>query len=216
MLARTVPETGTIKALIFDLDGTLYINRAIEQAIHESALHYLAKLKGVTPANAAILLRETREQLATTGLIATLSHAVLALGGDLGHLHDHFATEIDPARFLARDARVVQLLEQLAQHFDLYVYTNNNPRLAAAILRELGLAGLFRQIFTIEDTWCPKPDQASLEKIFTHIQRESRDCLFVGDRFDVDLGLPESMGSAVLEVKSIEDLLQLAKLLEEK
>lgn len=205
---------GELKALVFDLDGTLYVNNDLGREINMCACRYIAELKGMAVDEAKELLRETRKRLsAESGIDSTLSHACMDLGGDLKELHRRFADEIVPEPFLTRDERVIKLLQSLGSKFELSIYTNNNRRLSARIMEGIGVTGLFRQVLTIEDYWQPKPDREVLENIYSSLGRKPAECLFVGDRYDVDLRLPASMGSTVFLATSVEELLPLNKLL---
>jgi putative hydrolase of the HAD superfamily len=73
----------------------------------------------------------------------------------------------------------------------------------------LGIGGFFSRVFTIEDSWTPKPDRRVLEQILGEIGQSAGDCLFVGDRYDIDLKIPEEMGAQVRLVGRIEELLAL-------
>jgi putative hydrolase of the HAD superfamily len=199
---------------VFDLDGTLYVNRDFGRLIHLCSCRYIAKLKGMGDAEAEGLIREAKKRLsAETGMDSTLSHACMALGGDLMELHRRFAYEVTPERFLSPDERVVRLLKSLGSRFELSIYTNNNRLLSARIMELIGVAGLFRQVLTIEDSWRPKPDREALEKVYRAIERKPDECLFVGDRYDIDLRLPAEMGSTVFLATSVEELFPLEKLL---
>jgi putative hydrolase of the HAD superfamily len=203
-----------IKALVFDLDGTLYASAPLGREIMLSAVGYVADLKGVGGEEAERLIRETKKRLTTAGgREATLSHASIELGGDLRELHRRFAEEIRPELFLSRSGSVAELLRTLGARFELYLYTNNNRFLAEKIMALIGVAGIFRQVFSIEDTWRPKPDRTGLVELFRRIGRRPDECLFVGDRYDVDLRLPAEMGCAVYLVKTTDDLQHLCTLL---
>ena len=206
-----------IKALVFDLDGTLYTSAPLGREILLSAGRYIAELKTVGVSEAELLIRDAKRRLsAADGFEATLSLACQELGGDLQELHRRFADDIKPERFLARDDRVADLLKTLGSRFELYLYTNNNRLLSAAIIELLGLAGLFRRIFTIEDTWRPKPDRGALEDILRGIGRKPAECLFIGDRYDVDLRQPAALGCAVCLVSTTEELFHLCTLMTEE
>ena len=107
---------------------------------------------------------------------------------------------------------MIELLKALGEKFELFIYTNNNRSLSARIMDLLGFSGLFRQAFTIETSWRPKPDRATLENILAEIGRKPIECLFVGDRYDIDLRLPAEMGCGIFLVKSVEELFPLCKL----
>ncbi len=205
-----------IKALVFDLDGTLYVSGGLGREINNVACRYIAELKGIDVAAAEALIGETRGALtAAVGTDATLSKACVELGGDLPELHRRFAGEISPEQHIVRDDRVIELLRMLAGGFELYLYTNNNRLLSRRIMEIIGVTGIFQRVFTIEDRWVPKPDRQALEQILHEIGKTPAECLFVGDRFDVDLRLPAELGCSVCLVQSVEELFPLCKLLHE-
>ena len=202
-----------LKTMLFDLDGTLYMNASLGREIRRSACRYIARLKGLTVEEADLLITATKQRLsAGSGMDTPLSRACQELGGDLRELHRHFAVEIDPVPFLTRDDRVVELLKSLGQKFELYIYTNNNRTITAAIMDSIGIEGLFRQVFTIEDCWIPKPDRGALADILRRVGRAPDECMFVGDRFDVDLRYPAELGCAVFLVSTTNDLFPLLQI----
>jgi len=208
--------TDTLKALVFDLDGTLYFCDQLGREIGRIAAVYIARLKGIETAAAAELLRETRQQLTRSqGFEASLSIACLDLGGSLEDLHVLFASEVKPEGVLQKDERVVACLAALGRRYALHIYTNNNRALSSRIMEIIGVDGMFDRVFTIEDSWRPKPDRQVLTELFAGIGLEPGETLFVGDRYDIDLLLPRQMGAQVHLVGRTEDLLALNRLLSE-
>jgi putative hydrolase of the HAD superfamily len=208
-----MPES--IKAGVFDLDGTLYFSGDLGREIGRVTALYLSRIKGIDEYSAKELVRATRNRL-TSELEreASLSLACQALGGDLHELHRFFAEEIVPEPFLERDDKVVELLTGLGRCFPIYIYTNNNCSLSDRIMEALGIKHLFTRVFTIEDSWRPKPDQGVIESLFAEIGREPGECLFVGDRYDIDLRLPSELGATVHLVQHVEDLLALNRFIQ--
>jgi putative hydrolase of the HAD superfamily len=204
-----------IRAIIFDLDGTLYVNRELGREIHLSACRTIARHHDVTPDKAEELLRLTKELLsAESGFRVSLTRSCQELEIDIPELHRRFCEDIFPERFLVPDERVVALLKRLGLKYDLALYTNNNRCLTDRILLLLGINGLFRQIFSIEDFWRPKPDRMILEGLFAGIRCQPQECLFVGDRHDIDLMVPEQMGARIFLTTSVEELLTIETQLE--
>ena len=203
---------GRTTSLIFDLDGTLYSSREFADEVHRQSVLGLAEYFQVSPEDAERMLTAAKADLTRLhGHEATLSAACTALGGDLRRLHDQLAARLQPEEYLAPDERVIALLERLGEQYNLYIYTNNNRPLTDRIVTRLGLDGLFTGIYTVEDFWRPKPDRLALAKLLAAIGAEPVECLFVGDRFDVDLRLPEEHGSRVFFTDSVERLLELAE-----
>jgi len=207
------PES--IKAGVFDLDGTLYFSGGLGREIGRVTAVYLSRIKRVDEYAAKELVRTTRKRLTLElGREASLSLACEALGGDLHELHRFFAEEIVPEPFLCRDEMVVELLTGLGRRFPLYIYTNNNRSIADRIMEALGVKQLFTRVFTIEDSWRPKPDRGAIESLFAEIARDPGECLFVGDRYDIDLRLPNELGATVHLVQQVEDLLALNRFIQ--
>lgn len=199
-----------ITSIIFDLDGTLYRSKELADEIQTSAADGLALQLGIDIDAAKVKLSAAKEEIsARTGCEATLSAACELIGGDIKALHGYLAANIDPEKHLSRDDRVAGMLERLGKEYKLYIYTNNNRSLADRIIRLIGIEGLFDEIFTVEDFWRAKPDRLALAKLLAAIGAEPVECLFVGDRYDVDLRLPEEHGSRVLLTLSVEELLYL-------
>ncbi len=205
-----LPTPGSIRAIVFDLDGTLYVSDAFAACIQEGAVIYLAALLGVEPEQARAAMAEARHRLAPEpGACSTLSAVCSALGGTLPGLHAFFQDHLRPESYLVPDPRVVDLLECLSHNMALYLYTNNSRAMAERIVALLGLGGVFRGVFAIDDCWRAKPDQAALERVLAAVGEPTDRVLFVGDRFEVDLRLPHRSGCPVLLTRSVEELLSL-------
>jgi putative hydrolase of the HAD superfamily len=214
--ARRLKEMG-IEAIVFDLDGTLYVNEPFGREVAGSFARYIADIKGLEPDVADELVRTTRSQItAQTGRETTLSMVCRELGGDIREAHRRLAAELHPELLLSRDDRVVELLRRLGERFALYLYTNNNRSLSGRIMDSLGIAGMFRRVITVEDGWRAKPDGEALTELLATLGTGPERCLFVGDRYDIDLRLPAERGCPVLLVKTVDELLYLNILRDEE
>jgi putative hydrolase of the HAD superfamily len=203
-----------IRGIVFDLDGTLYVSPDFADTIQQTACSYIAGLKGIATDQACRLLATTRSLLKEENdAVPTLSAVCSKLGGNVRDLHAIFTAYLRPEAYLTRDERVVALLERLAQHFPLYLYTNNNHNLTTRIIEHLGLNGLFQRIYVIDDTWKGKPDEEMLDRILEETGVNPTEALFVGDRYDVDLRLPKQRGCPVYLSQSVEQLLRLEEIL---
>jgi putative hydrolase of the HAD superfamily len=207
-------QANPIRGIVFDLDGTLYVSPVFADTIQNAAAAYIARLRGITTDNAGQLMAVTRSLLAQeTGTVPTLSAICTSLGGNVPDLHTFFEGSLLPETYLTRDERVVALLERLAQYIPLYLFTNNNRALTTRIIDCLGLGGRFQHIYTIDDTWKAKPDEGLLDQILAGTGLKPSQTLFVGDRYDVDLRLPEQRGCPVYLSQSIVQLLRLEEVL---
>lgn len=203
-----------IRGIVFDLDGTLYISPDFAATIQDAAADYMAGVMGVTPDEARQLMAATRIRLAEeSGTVQTLSAVCGCLGGSIRELHALFEERLRPEAFLTRDQRVIAQLECLRERLALYIYTNNNHALTRRILACLGLDGMFSRIFAIDDAWRPKPDEQMVEQVVAATGLAPSELLFVGDRYDIDLRLPEQRGCPVFLSQNLDQLLRLEGLL---
>lgn len=206
-----------LTTIVFDLDGTLYASEALAREIQLSAARYVAEVLDVALEDAQKRIAVTRSRLTgEVGAEVPLTRICTELGGSPRELHLHFCRDIDPRQYLGMDQRVVALLAALGERYSLYIYTNNNRELAGRIVDILGLSGLIREMFCIEFSWRPKPDNPTLLEIFAAIGAEPAESLFVGDRYDIDLKLPAEMGARVKLVQTVDELLTLQTLLSEE
>ncbi len=206
--------SAEIRSIVFDLDGTLYVCDRFAAEIQKTGAAYVAALKGISQSEAMRLIAATRHRFAEeNGATQTLSAVCLELGGSVRELHDFFVRTLRPEAYLVRDERVIRLLERLAERFSLYVYTNNNRILTTRIMNYLGLDHVVCDIFTIDETWQGKPDREMVGLVLERIAGAPGAVLFVGDRYDVDLRVPEQFGCPVYLSQTLEQLLRLEELL---
>ncbi len=207
-------DSSALRAIVFDLDGTLYVSDSFAASIHEAAAEYIAGLRRISRDEACLLMADVRCRLAgEIDLVPTLSAVCRELGGSIRDLHSLFEARLRPEAYLMRDQRVIDLLLRLSGRCDLYLYTNNNRTLATRILNYLGLDGIFRRIYTIDDSWQAKPHADTIGRIVSDAGVTPAQALFVGDRYDVDLRLPEQLGCPVYLSQSVEQLLRLEELI---
>jgi putative hydrolase of the HAD superfamily len=203
-----------IKGIVFDLDGTLYVCDRFAVEIQSAAAVYIAGIRGITYAEAELLMAETRRRLADeSGNVQTISAVCTELGGNVRELHRFFEGTLRPEAHLVRDERVVSLLKRLAERFSLFIYTNNNRVLTTRIMSYLGLEGIMSGVFAIDDSWQAKPDESMVKSVLDEAGLAPHEALFVGDRYDVDLRVPEQLGCPVYLSQSLEQLLRLEDLL---
>ncbi len=210
-----MPMARSIRGIVFDLDGTLYVSDSFSATIKDAAVAYIAGLRSLDTGEACQLLNTTRSRMARqAGTAQTLSAVCVELGGTVRDLHACFQAQLHPEAHLIKDQRVITLLENLGRNFELHLFTNNNRALTTRIVDFLGLGGLFQTVYTIDDTWKGKPDLELLERVLAEIRLTPEEAIFVGDRYDVDLRLPEQIGCPVYLSQSIEQLLRLEDVLQ--
>jgi putative hydrolase of the HAD superfamily len=203
-------ERRPIRAVVFDLDGTLYTSPRFAERIYEVAVARVASGRGLPPLQARRLMEEARQQLEEINdELPTLTLTCQELGVDPRELHRAFEEELHPEYYIDYDPVLVALLESLAHVCPMYVYTNNNLYLSRKILALLGVNNLFAGVFTIELSWLPKPSPEGVRMVLERVEEPPESILFVGDREEIDLRVPARMGCPTLQVQDVADLLQI-------
>lgn len=214
MVMSLLSSSATIRSIVFDLDGTLYVSEAMAREVERAAEQLVATTRGVGLPAGRELLRTARRRLAEVlEEEPTLTRTCENLGIDLFDLHRAFQKGVHPEQHLSNDPVLGALLDSLRDNYDLYIYTNNNLPLTRKILALLGVEEFFRRLYTIEFARAPKPDPEALQRVLEDIGGPPESFLFVGDRHAVDLKLPAARGIPTLQVREVADLLQVHKLL---
>lgn len=202
--------TSNIRAIVFDLDGTLYASDIFAALIQDAGRDYMSAVLGLKPDETRELMKQTRARLQEErGTVQTLSTVCVELGGNVQDLHAYFTANLRPEPYLQRDQRVIDLLGALSQQYPLSLFTNNNRALTMRIIAVLGFDGCFERIYAIDDEWKAKPNEETLTKIIDNTGSKPEEVLFVGDRYDIDLRLPEARGCPVGLVQNVDQLLKL-------
>jgi len=201
---------ANIRTIIFDLDGTLYTSEPFAALIQQAGCDYMAGVLGISDSEARELMVTTRRRLQDQrGTAQTLSTICTELGGNVQDLHAFFTANLRPEAYLLRDERVIACLAKLAARYELYLYTNNNRALTTRIMTILGFEPFFTRIYTIDDNWIAKPNDQAIDRLLGESGLKPEQALFVGDRYDIDLRLPEQRGCPVYLTQSTDQLLRL-------
>jgi len=207
-------DADRTEAIVFDLDGTLYVNRQLLTEIERTAELLVAQGHGIVHGEARRMITAARKRLADLDdREPTLSRVCMELGVGLKELHRAFEAFVRPERYLVPDPVLYALLDSLRDRCALYIYTNNNLTMTHKILALLGVEDLFDKLYTIEFCWRPKPDPEALQLVLEDIGGPPERLLFVGDRYQVDLEPALERGIPTLLVAETADLLQVHKLL---
>ncbi|MDF1580810.1 MAG: HAD family hydrolase [Desulfuromonadales bacterium] len=203
-----------IRSIVFDLDGTLYVHDELAADTYECGVLLVARERGIAVGEARELVKNAeRGLIENLEITPSLTRICFELGIEATEFHRYLKTQIRPEQYLDYDPVLVALLDSLHDQCQLYLYTNNNLALTGQILTLLGVADLFQRLYTIEFTWRPKPDAEALEFVMCDIGGPPESFLFVGDRYDIDLRLPDARGCSTLQISEVADLLQIHKLM---
>lgn len=201
---------AVIKAIIFDMDGTLYKSQTIHKKFAEAAYHTLAREKSISLEQAQQRIEQKRESMKDKyGKSVPYTLTLRAFGIPIEVWHEHNIAYFNPGDYLRRDPVLRDTLKYLKQTFALAVLTNNNHTQTVRTLKALGVYELFDGIFTYTSYQMLKPDPAFFLRAAADLNIEVPACCYIGDRYDVDLKPAKAVGMHILEVQGPEDIYNL-------
>lgn len=178
-----------IKALIFDLDGTLYASRDYTRHLKEGILHTLAEFLSISVQDALKLLRDLRSRYGSITL------GVKSIGLEKSEFYRRLVDKLTPERFItARPELLSFLIELKDMGFKLACHTNASRTLAEKVLGALRIPpAIFHVIMTCDDAE-PKPMPDGYLKIIEMLGLRPSEVLYVGDRWKIELETAKSLG----------------------
>ena len=199
------------KALIFDIDSTLYTNAAYAFEQVDCQVRQFAKDRGITADEARCMVADYRKQYAAAnnGKKISLGNTLLAFGIPIAQSVEWRKTLMEPADFLTRDERLIQTLSELSKSLKLICVTNNPVFTARKTLDAIGISEFFPEIVGLDTCLKSKPALEPFEEACRILQVPPKECIAIGDRYDMDIALPLQMGMGGILVTGVEEVYNL-------
>ena len=203
------------KTLIFDIDSTLYTNAAYAFEQVDCQVRQFARERGITADEARKMVADYRKKFAAdnNGKKISLGNTLLAFGIPIAQSVEWRKTLMEPANFLSRDERLIQVLGDLSKSYNLITVTNNPVFTARKTLDSIGILEFFPQIVGLDTCLKSKPALEPFEKACKLTQTQPQQCIAIGDRYDMDIALPLEMGMGGILVTGVSDVYELSKIL---
>ncbi len=199
------------KTLIFDIDSTLYTNAAYAFEQVDCQVRQFARDRGITADEARHMVADYRKQYAAAnnGKKISLGNTLLAFGIPIAQSVEWRKTLMEPADFLSRDEKLIQTLDTLQQRFNLICVTNNPVFTARKTLDAIGISEFFPQIVGLDTCLKSKPALEPFQKACELTATAPKDCIAIGDRYDMDIALPLQMGMGGILVSGVEEVYEI-------
>jgi FMN phosphatase YigB (HAD superfamily) len=211
---RIISTGSRASALIFDLDNTLYTNRAYAEFQEKVLIDRLGQKLGIGPEGAAERIRSLRAEREIAGMGKTsLGMLFQALGIDLSTSVRWREECIEPGDWLKRDIQLDAALGILSKKYALGLTTNNPSLVGAKSLDALGVRSRFSVLVGLDDTLRSKPAAEPFKETARRLGIEAARCISIGDRFDVDLAPAIELGMGAVLVDGVEDVYALPEAL---
>ncbi len=206
-----------IRGLVFDIDKTLYDHEAYARHQSDVLVERLAEERASSVEFAREEVEAWRDEHERRhGVRQSLGNTFAALGIPMETSIEWRVELIRPDRFLGRDRRLREALDELRARYRIIAVTNNPERVGRATLEALGVDDLFAHVVGLDTTKRSKPDP----RPFLHAARvlgcPAKVLVSVGDRYDVDIAPALKIGMGGVLVDGVRDVYSLSeRLLEE-
>lgn len=191
--------------IIFDMDGTLYSNEALNKVYKDKILFgVLPKLKGWRYEEAKRLYEETEIKLKTQGQRVGVKDIFENLGVDwkIALLTmDELAQLVEPKEYLSRNPQLVERLRVLSSTHKIAVLSNNGRVLVEKTLEVLGIRDFVSVIVSRtelgEDL---KPNPRAFEMVIDKLDLDKEDVTVIGDDIQKDIKPAEALGIKAIRI----------------
>ncbi len=211
MKTYNLPENP--EAFIFDIDSTLYTNShyAFEQV--DCQVRQYAKDLGITADEARKKVADYRKKFAEehNGSKVSLGNTLLAFGIPIEQSVKWRKELLEPKDFLGKDEQLIETLSDLSQKAKMVCVTNNPVLPARKTLDALGISEFFPEIIGLDTCYKSKPAVEPFEKAVEYLGVDPKNCVAVGDRYDLDIAIPLDMGMGGILVTGVEEVYQIFK-----
>ena len=206
MKTYNIPEV--VKGIIFDIDGTLYTSDEYVFEQVDVQVRHFAKLKSISVENARKMVEEYKAKWAENhnGEKISLAKTMAAFGIPVAESILWRKKLIKPEKFLHRDEKLVKTIESLKSKYKIICVTNNPVFTARKTLEAIGISDFFPEIIGLDSTGLSKPHYLPFSMALQKMGVEAKNCVAVGDRFNIDIELPVKMGMGGILVDGVEDV----------
>lgn len=209
---------GTIHAIVFDIDRTLYTNETYAEGQIEGQYRCAAQYWGVPVEEARARVGEWRAEYSrrNNGAATSLGNTLAGLGVPIETSVKWREEQIDPGLYLSSDPDLVAALSWFARRLPLLAVTNNPVKVGQATLDVLGVSHLIGGVVGLDTTWKSKPDPEPFREALRRLGTAPETTVSVGDRYDVDIEPALSIGMAGVLVDGVAEVHHLPSFLADR
>ena len=176
-----------IKALVLDLDGTLYPKSIELKASRSSKMRVYRYLrdKHLIDTISRTDLRAAEDKMATGSVSMAIRELCKKYPISL-HGLEYYAHNQDPAKFgMKRDEVLASLLKDLSKHYKIAIFTNSRKVWAQNAVRKLGISKIIKRRYLVYAERVDnklKPEPAAFRLMFKCTGIKPQETLFLDDK----------------------------------
>ena len=206
-----------IKAVIFDLDGTLYKSESYVRQLIDGIRDTLAEILSINSKEAENVIQELRFKFGSITL------GLRSLGVERSMFYDRLVRKLTPEKLIKPNPSMLEmLLEFKRMGLKIGCHTNASRRLAEKVFKALQIdLRIFDVLVTCDDA-DPKPTPSGYLKILEVLKLKPDEVVYVGDRWGVELEPAKRLGMKTVLISNqvkgspdyiINDILELRKII---
>jgi len=209
MQVFAIPELP--KGLIFDMDNTLYTNKAYSLHQEEVLVARLAQEKRWSVESTQEAVDAVRgEHKAKFGQNPSLCSSFETLGIPVDLSIRWRNQYIRPEDYLKKDSCLEAALKELKENYCLSIISNNPRPIIRRTLACLGLSeDLFVSLIGLDSTGLSKPAPEAFIMAQQHLGLPAASIVSLGDRYAIDLEPALSLGMGGILIEHVEEILDL-------
>lgn len=222
MKTYSLPEKTS--CIIFDIDSTLYENADYQREQVACQIRYFASIRNISYSEASGMIEKAKIRYAEKHFsgqgkdgqktaAASLGNALTELGISIEESVEWRKKLLKPEKYLQVDLKLKKTLESLSPQFSFTVLTNNPVDIGMRTLRTLGVADFFPGIIGLDSFMLSKPHKKLFLEAVSLCGGKIRETVSVGDRFDIDIAVPLSLGMGGILVDGVEDVYRIPDIL---
>lgn len=198
-----------IKAFIFDLDGTLYETKAMDEANKLALTKSVASHFGIADVEASQRLLDQAFRRSNSSERGSLLGAAQDLGVSLASITNNQSRYVQPERLIRKDDEVSIAIIELSKSYKIALLTNTRTSIAVRAVEAIGIPSeIFDEVRGGDKLSSPKPSKLDILDMCRKMKINPSETISVGDRWSVDLEPAVEAGLMVRKVRGRNELVQ--------
>ncbi|RLG04972.1 MAG: hypothetical protein DRN61_01990 [Thaumarchaeota archaeon] len=206
-----------VKAVVFDLDGTLYKSESYVRQLIDGIRDSLAEILSISSQEAEKLIQELRLRFGSITL------GLKSLGIERSTFYDKLVGKLAPEKLIKPSSSMLEmLLEFKKMGLKIGCHTNASRKLAEKVFKALQIDPRIFDVLVTCDDADPKPTPSGYLKILKALKLKPGEVMYVGDRWRVELEPARRLGMKTVLISDqvegspdyvIKDILELRRII---
>lgn len=189
-------KINKVKAIVWDLDGTLYYSPKSAEVIKKAFVKILASRNNLSY-NDSLKTFNNNTNVSWSKLVSRetgLSEFDVLMS---------LESMVDRTKYVEKDLDLVDMVSSLSNYRHL-ILTNAAEKNAKNVLKKLGFkkGDSFEKIFSVDNTKTFKPNLAAFKKVLSYTKLPPDEHIMVGDFINADIVPAKKLGFVTCLVKS--------------